>query len=251
MKKLFLKAMAAGAGIILASSAGVRGANLYNDTTTLVSPQYILNFPNNALIGEQIWLGTGATPMYLTNLSFEYYDPGTSQTWPAGQQTIQADVRLYMNNGPTFNGYATPGTLFYDSGLFGVQTAYAANSTSSADLIFNLSDLQFPATGGTALYANSPLPSTFTFTVTFSGMTGADAVGLPDFEPPTFGTNYGSYWYDVSGSWQLLTNSIGPVAFGVQFNGQPTPTPEPTVLCLGALGGAMLTIMGRRRQRRG
>ena len=92
MKKLFLKAMAAGAGVILASSAGVRGANLYNDTTTLVSPQYILNFPNNALIGEQIWLGTGATPMYLTNLSFEYYDPGTSQTWPAGQQTIQADV---------------------------------------------------------------------------------------------------------------------------------------------------------------
>jgi hypothetical protein len=82
-------------------------------------------------------------------------------------------------------------------------------------------------------------------------MTGADAVGLPDFEPPTFGTNGGDYWYDVSGNWQLLTNSVGPVGFGAQFNGSLTPTPEPTVICLGALGGVVLTIMGRRQQRRG
>ena len=249
MKKLFLKAMAAGAGVILASSAGVRGANLYNDTTTLVNPGYVLNFPNNDLIGEQIWLGTGATPMYLTNFSFEYYDPGTSTTWPAGQSTINADVRLYNNNGALVNGYASPGTIFYDSGIFGVPTAYAANNTSSANLIFSLSDLQVPGNFGQALPANFVLPSNFTITVAFSGMTGQDAVGLPNFDPPTFGTNYGSYWYNVSGNWQLLTNSVGPVAFGAQFSG--TPTPEPTVLCLGALGGVMLTIMGRRRQRRG
>ncbi len=248
---MFLKAMAAGAGIILASSAGVRGANLYNDTSTLVSPGYILNFPNNALIGEQIWLGTGATPEYLTNFYFEYYDPGSSQTWPGGESTINADVRLYNNNGTVVNGYASPGTIFYDSGIFSVQTAFAEQGTSSADLIFNLSDLQVTGPGGMALNPLLALPSNFTMTVTFSGMSGSDAVGLPSFDPPTYGTNYGDYWYDVSGNWQLLTNSVGPIAFGAQFNGQPTATPEPTVLCLGALGGVALTVMGRRRQRRG
>jgi len=244
--------MAAGAGVILAGSAGVRGANLYNDTSTLVSPGYVLNFPNGDLIGEQVWLGTGATPMYLTNFSFEYYDPGTSQTWPAGQSTINADVRLYANTGPLVNGYASPAsTPFYDSGIFAVPTAYAANGTSSADLIFNLSDLTVVGSGGIPINTYAALPSNFTITVTFSGMTGADAVGLPSFDPPTYGTNYGDYWYDVSGNWELLTNSVGPVAFGAQFNGSLTPTPEPTVLCLGALGGVVLTIMGRRRQQRG
>ena len=117
------------------------------------------------------------------------------------------------------------------------------------DLIFNLSDLTAVGSGGIPINTYAALPSSFTFTVTFSGMTGADAVGLPDFEPPTYGTNYGDYWYDVSGNWELLTNSIGPIAFGLQFNGSPTPTPEPTVFCLGALGG-VLTVMIRRRQRK-
>ena len=76
MKRLFLKAMGAGAGIILASSAGVRGATLYQNTTTPTGQ--VLNFPNNQEIGQEIWLGTGATPMYLTNFSFEYYDPFNS-----------------------------------------------------------------------------------------------------------------------------------------------------------------------------
>ena len=73
MKRLFLTAMAAGAGIILASTAGVRGAILYQDTAT--PNGQVLNIPNTTTIGEQIWLGTGTTPMYLTNFSFEYYSP--------------------------------------------------------------------------------------------------------------------------------------------------------------------------------
>jgi hypothetical protein len=112
-----------------------------------------------------------------------------------------------------------------------------------------LSDLQ---SGTTPLPANFVLPTNFTFTVTVSGMQGLDQVALPFFGlngVATVGTNQGDYWYNNSGTWQLLTNSSGATAFGAQFLGNPTP--EPSVLCLGALGMAALTVMARRRNRRG
>jgi len=67
----------------------------------------------------------------------------------------------------------------------------------------------------------------FTFTVTFSGLTGDQTVDLPVFDPPSVGTNYGDYWFDLSGNWELLTNSSGAqIAFNSEFQGQPSPTPE-------------------------
>jgi len=240
MKRLFLNAMAAGAGIILASSAGVRGATLYQDTTH--GTGQVMNFPNNQEIGEQIWLGTGTTPMYLTNFSFEYYSPFISYSG-----TVQADVRLYVNDGPKTNGYSTPdATPFFNSGLFNLTDPWQVSGTNSATVIFQLSDLQ---SGNAINLVNGfALPTNFTFTVTFSGMQGADSVGLPIFNPPAVGFNAGDYWYDVSGNWELLTNSIGSIAFGAQFLGT---APEPSVLCLSALGAVALTVMARRRQRRG
>jgi hypothetical protein len=238
MKRLFLKAMAAGAGIIVASSAGVRGAILYQDTTH--NTGQVMNFPNGDQIGEQIWLGTGTTPMYLTNFSFQYYSPVTN----AGP--VQADVILYQNNGAPFNGYSTPFSTFFVSGWFNLPSPWSVSGTNSATVIFQLSDLQ---AGAFPLAPNFILPSNFTFSVSFRGLQGADSVGLPIFNPPSVGFNAGDYWYDVSGNWELLTNSIGPIAFGAQFLG--TPIPEPSVICLGALGVVALTAMGRRRQRRG
>jgi len=243
MKRLILKAMAASAGIILASSVGVRGAIVYQNTSHPTGQ--ILNFPNANEIGEQVWLGTGTTPMYLTNFSFEYYSPYVSFTLITN---VQADVRLYVNNGPQTNGYNAPGTKFYDSGLFTLDNPWSVSGTNSATEVFNLSDLQSVPVGGLALNPNFVLPSNFTFTVTFSGMQGADTVALPVFNPPQVGFNAGDYWYDVSGNWELLTNSIGNIAFGAQFLGT---APEPSVLCLGALGAAAVAVMARRRQRRG
>ena len=239
MKRLFLTAMAVVAVIILAGSAAVRGATLYQNTAFTTGQ--VLNLPKDAQIGEQIWLGTSA-PMYLTNFSFEYYSPLSSYTGP-----VQADVRLDMNNGAPTNGYNTPGTLFYDSGNFSLQNPWS-QGTNTATMVFQLSDLQSVAAGGLALTNGFILPSSFTFSVTISGLQGADAVGLPIFDPPQVGTNAGDYWYDVSGNWELLTNSIGPIAFGAQFQGT---IPEPSVLGLGALGAAALAVMARRRQRRG
>jgi hypothetical protein len=237
MKRLFLTAMAVVAVIILAGSAAVRGATLYQNTAFTTGQ--VMNLPNNAQVGEQIWLGTSA-PMYLTNFSFEYYSPFSTYSGP-----VQADVRLYMNNGAPTNGYNTPGTLFYDSGNFNLQNPWS-QGTNTATMVFQLSDLL----SGNALNLNQSLvlPSNFTFSMTVSGLQGADAVGLPIFDPPQVGTNAGDYWYDVSGNWELLTNSIGQIAFGAQFQGT---IPEPSVLGLGALGAAALAVMARRRQRRG
>ena len=229
--------MAVVAVIILAGSAAVRGATLYQNTAFTTGQ--VLNLPKDAQIGEQIWLGTSA-PMYLTNFSFEYYSPFSTYSGP-----VQADVRLYMNNGAPTNGYNTPGTLFYDSGNFNLQNPWS-QGTNTATMVFQLSDLL----SGNALNLNQSLvlPSNFTFSMTVSGLQGADAVGLPIFDPPQVGTNAGDYWYDVSGNWELLTNSIGQIAFGAQFQGT---IPEPSVLGLGALGAAALAVMARRRQRRG
>ena len=239
MKRLLLKAMAAVAGIVLVSSAEVRGLTVYQNTANTTGQ--VMNFLNGQEVGQQIWLGSGASPVYLTNFSFEYYSPFISFSGP-----VQADVRLYMNNGPTTNGYRTPGTIFYDSGNFSLQNPWSVAGTNSATMVFQLSDL---LSGNTInLNPTFVVPSNFTFTVTFSGMQGADAVGLPLFNPPQFGANAGDYWYDNSGSWELLTNSIGPIAFGAQFSGT---IPEPSVLGLGALGAAVLTVMAQRRQRRG
>jgi hypothetical protein len=253
MKRFLLKAIFAGAGVILASSAGVRADVLYQNTGTSLGT-VLGGFNNGQQIGEEIWLGT-LVPEYLTNFSFEYYSPDATWTGsPQGANFIGAEIRFYENNGPLFNGYASPGTLFYDSGLLAFPNPqwYNGNSLSNTlTAIFSLSDLQSPP-GGSALDSNFVLPTNFTFTITFSGLTGTESVGLPNYNPPQSGTNYSDYWYDSSGTWQLLTNaSLGPVAFGAQFNGSPTPTPEPTVLCLGALGGMALGFVARRRQSRG
>jgi hypothetical protein len=239
MKRLFLKATAAGAGIILAGSVAVRGATLYQDTA-LASGQ-VLNLPNNQTIGQQVWLGT-LVPEYLTNFSFEYYSP-----YAVYAGNVQMDVKLYQNDGALVSGYSSPGTLFYDSGNFTLTDPWVVNGTNAATVIFQLSDL---LSGNTQnLSPTFVLPTNFTFSVTVSGMQGLDQVGLPLYGLATVGTNAGDYWYNASGNWQLLTNSQYRVAFGAQFLG--TPTPEPSVICLGACGAAVLTFMARRRQRRG
>jgi hypothetical protein len=239
MKRSLLKVVAAGVGIILAGGAGVRGGTLYQDTAATTGQ--IMNLANGQQVGQEIWLGP-AVAGGLTNFSLEYYSPFSTFTGP-----VQMDVRLYLNDGTPFNGYATPSTIFFDSGNFTLVNPWTISGTNSATVVFQLSDL---LSGNTInLNPNFFLPTNFTFTVTVTGMQGADTVGLPIFtEPPAVGANFGDYWYDVSGNWELLTNSIGPVAFGAKFQGT---VPEPSVLYLGGLGAAVLAFIARRRQWRG
>ena len=240
MKRFILKVMFASAGIILAGSAGLRAdTTLYQNTATYLG--YNLGFNNNDQIGEQIWLGTGALPFNLTSFTLEY-ESSASFYGP-----VTMDISFYENNGPATNGYNTPGTLFFNSGTF----SFPAVGSGSGDLTLNTTD--FTTGVGPGAVTMSPtfvMPSNFTFTVTISGMEGFDAVALPVFDTPQVGANAGDYWYDVSGNWELLTNVAGPIAFNAEFTGTPAPTPEPSVICLSALGGALFAIIARRRQQR-
>ena len=95
-------------------------------------------------------------------------------------------LRFYANDGTNFNGYPTPGTLLYDSGEFWLGTG----TTPRATVIYDEFDLW--------LYALYPLmdalPSSFTWTVQFSGLGAHDQVGVDLYSPPVIGQSYGDFW---------------------------------------------------------
>lgn len=226
--------------ILAAVAVTARAGLLYDDTQN--GTGYVLNLTNGVEVGDQVFLDNYTTYPYLTNFSFEYYSPNASFVG-----TVTGDVRFYLNDGTPFNGYDTPGTLVYDTGWFSIQTPQQlfGGSTNSAVLSFYLSDLQ----GGIVpLDPSFQMPSNFTVSVTFQGLSGPDQIGLNNFEPPTTGTNYGDYWLNNGGSWELLTNTV-PLGFGMQLNAQATPTPEPGTICLMGIGAAAVAGFIRRRRR--
>ena len=207
---------------------------VYDNTTT--DTGNVLNFPNEQAIGDQIFLDNITTYHYMNSFSYEYYSPNATFIG-----TVTADVRFYLNDGSIFNGYSAPGTIFYDTGQFAIQTPLSAVGQNSAVLSFSPADFS----GGTVpLDPNMQLPSTLTVSVTFQGLSGADQVGLPVFAPPTVGYNYGDYWFNNGGSWELLSNSE-KVKFAMELD---ATVPEPGTLCLSAVGAALLAGFARRRR---
>lgn len=211
---------------------------LYDNTTTFAN--YNLMFPNNLEVGDQIWLANYTTDPYLTGFSFEYYSPNLTFSG-----TVTADVRFYLNDGTNFNGYSTPYTKFYDSGPFEIQTPESAIGYNSAMLSFDSADLYTDAQLN--MNPNMQMPDNFTFVVMFSGLSGSDQVGLPSFEPPTVGSNYGDYW-ENDGNWVLENNYVGNVVQLIGFPVQLIAVPEPTTLCLAMTGAALLFGFARRRR---
>src|SRR5712691_8015962 len=73
--------------------------------------------PGTSQVGDEI--GLAGTERFLTNFSFEFW--GTNTASPGNVTfagSVSARVSFYLNDGPLFNGYPTPGTMFFDSGLF-------------------------------------------------------------------------------------------------------------------------------------
>lgn len=191
-----------------------------------------LTVTNGVQLGNQLAFGDTFT---ITNLSFEYYTPSASFG-----SVVGIGLDIYANNGATTNGYAEPGTLLYTN-FFNNGTGLPAGG---------------PGTNGfnTVNYTASDfgvllLPSNFTFTVTFSGLTGTNIVEDPLANSPTnqYGNSFGDYWLNSGGSWDLYTNSV-PAALVVDIGGTLTPTPEPSSLYIGAVGGALMLLMGLRRR---
>jgi len=203
----------------LAVAMSARGGLVYDNTE--VQLNYVLSFTNNLEIGDQIWLANNQTYPYLTNFSLEYYSTNVSF-----YGAVQADVRYYFNDGPLTNGYASPGTIFYDSGWFSIKPPQSYfPGTNSAVISFSGAQL----TGGVVpLDPSMALPADFTVSVTFQGLSGADYVGfdyvaLDDFDPPAVGTNYGDYWLNNGGNWTLKSFGTLPVAFAMQLNASSLP----------------------------
>lgn len=225
--------------ILPAFAVAAQDVLVYDNSTTLVG-NTVLDFPNGQEVGDQIYLANYAANPYLTGFSFEYHSPNTAFF----NGTITCDVRFYLNDGTPFNGYNTPGTVFYDTGPFDIGTPWSYfPGTNSCILDFTNADLYVDAL--TNLNPYMQVPATFTVSVMFTNLQGSDKVGLNDFEPASVGYNYGDYWYNNGGSWELLSfTNNPPIAFGMQFYA----TPEPATLCLAAVGAALLAGFARRRR---
>ena len=202
-------------------------ADVIFDNTTAYNTN-LLTMGNGLEVGNEVTLGSG---WYLTNFQFEYYSPNLTLNAALG-----VEVRFYRNDGPPAGGYPTPGSMFWDSGVFYNTPVGSIPGGTAYDFAYSSADLY---TGSllnlnTGLLGNK-LPTDFTFTITFYNTIG-NTIQLP-LANNSAGTNYGTYWLynNLSSQWSLLTNSV-PANFIVRFEG----VPEPTVLGFAAVGGALL-----------
>ena len=219
-----------GLWVALIATAGAQPAQvIFNNSTNDLGVRFN---PGTAEVGDQIKLGGDPAFRNLTLFTFEYW--GTNTANPSALSgDVKAQVRFYLNDGVDFNTYASPGTKFWDSGLFDI------NPTERSQLVF---------TGGTDFGGGAlVLPAEeFTWTVQFFGMDLTDSVGLDLYSPPTVGQDYPDYWSYNGSSWLLLTNQIGPMSFGATMSA----VPEPSSMMLSLMGGTgLLLAAGRLRKR--
>jgi hypothetical protein len=201
------------AGLSLAAKAGV----LYSNNTSPVVPSggggNRFN-PFNFEVGNEIILANpGWVGVFITNFSFEYW--GTA-SGPIFAGPVQVDVRFYLNDGPSFNGYSTPGTLLWESGLSSINPTEGNNTLGYSGPV---------SSGGTGTGPFGVWVPTnhFTWTVQFVGQTNADQAGVTLYYPPNVGVYYDGYWLKAVTSWELLYDPSGQIEFGATFEGMPVP----------------------------
>ncbi len=252
--KSFVKTLAA--TLVMAFIVSSASAQfIYNNGVTPVAPSTILSLTNNQIVGQEI-LPNFANGSYLKDFTFEYYSASNF-----APNSVSFNVQFYYNNGPTFNGYNTPGVKFFDSGWIGLVSPQDLNSGVVATWNLQWQDIYggapdyndpYPYTPALAMNTQLQLPSNFTVVFSFSGIGSLNTFGFQLFNPPATGTNYGDYWVnagtELSPNWGLYTNSVGSSAIGMQLTGSPDPVPEPSVIAMGVLGGLLMTRLLRRRQ---
>jgi len=234
---------------VAAAAVKVSAADAYNDLFQYSSSGYVFPLLNGQSVGQQVYLNSQqlAVYPYLTNFTFAYSSTDAS----AYAGNVQLDVQFFKNDGPTTNGYASPGTVFYQTGwfqvdpplyLFGGSTnsAYISLGSLGTDYLYD------PSGPDIALAQGVALPSSFTVVFTVTNLVGTDNLSLPLFDPSVagvVGTNYGSYWQDNGGNWSLVTNNATSVSFPIQLE----TTPEPSVIGMGAVGALLLARLARKR----
>lgn len=198
--------------------------------------------PGTLQVGDEILLAS--TERYLTNFSFEFW--GTNTASPGNLSfagAVQARVQFYRNDGSPYNGYPTPGSMFYDSGFFSLAGVGAGLPAARRTLIFTAGvGLDFPNGG---LFIPT---SDITWSITFTNLGATDSLGVDLYSPPVVGSDFSDYWQNnVVGGWTLLTNTV-PMNFAARFQASAT-IPEPSALALLLAGGLGILTQVRRQRR--
>ena len=206
--------------ITLWGSAALAQTLVYNNG---VNYSGIYLNPGANEVGDEIILGPG--PRQITSFQWEYFGSGFS-----GDEQFR--IRFYRNDGTDIGGGTLlPNSVFYDSGL---QTLLPPVDPSGRNTY--LFDLR-----STSII----LPERFTWSVQFSGVSGAEAAGPTIYDPPTVGNNFDDYWFNNAGAWQLRGSNGVPISFGAQVG-----VPEPSTYALAILGGICgFALVVRRRSR--
>lgn len=209
--------------VSLTTTADVLFDNTVNDANQRFNP-------GTSEVGDQIVLSS-TQPGPLSSFSFEYFGTSTQsgQTLFAGN--VEGRVRFYSMDGTPFNGYASPGTAFYDSGWFSVPAP-----TERSTMNFT-AGVDFPPTG---LFI--PVGE-MTWSIQFRGLGSGDVVGLDIFTPPVVGQDYPDYWVKEGNNWVLKQDAF-PIDFAARFEAN---IPEPSSITLLLFGGLGMFLMRRNR----
>ena len=199
---------------IIALANTTRAELVYDNATGDLST--IFN-PGPFEVGDEIILANNGGP--ITNFTFQY-----TASFPG---TRFGHLRFYENDGPPSSGFSSPGTKFFDSGPFVINSG---SHTVTFDTDF-----------GAGLSA----PNTFTWSVQFLGLLPGDSAGLDLFGPVTVGNNYDDYW-DFNGSaWTLRQSTNG---MPINFAARVEAVPEPSTITLGILGCVLGWGLSRRKR---
>lgn len=224
----------AGAAALLGAVSG--SAAVVFDNTLNVQPGF--GAQTTREYGDEIALA--GTDRYVTQFVFQYQGDFT----PAVDAPARtATIRIYANDGPSaLPGQTTaprPGTLLWESGPL---------TLAAGDNIVSLAP-------------NIMVPDTLTWSVEFSGLSGAegDRAALTISSPPTVGGelnggvvgSYNDYWIKTdpndSDSWALRRVEDGQVP--ANFYAHVVAIPEPSTVALALLGFGGLIWIQRRRSR--
>ena len=158
--------------------------------------------PGLVEVGDEIILG--GVSRHLSRFSFEFW--GANSTGGDFEGNVQARVRFYRNDGPlSVAGFATPGTVIFDSGSFAIP------ALAQATLVFE--DFQVDA----VVPLVEELPPALTWTVQFSGLSPNDSAGLDLYSPPVVGESYRDYWELDGGQWRLKSTAVAAIDFAARF----------------------------------